>query len=463
MGTICGINVEEAEGEGRGRGRVPEGIGDGIGEGIGGLSSSITFNPAWMPEFLALYFDPEHLKRFCIIQSILASVTALNMYLFYVDEERVLEKLEIVIAQQIKEAKSLWEAMRYVGVAMNIVPGLTSFVLVSSLRFRHIATKKFRGIVAVHLLLALTGIFLEQCCWERRGAILHFRLEGSGIVNGLFYNTSYVRGLPVVLCSDSNPLDTELNWDQMSAMGCSPHFVYGGSILYYFTCISMASTFNIGARPSACFTCAGVIVCLLLLCLLTGSPSPTEWFTMMLLCAAGTQEVMKSYLMEAEQKQQFTQLKVKQLIGENTKKLLHTLIPPNVLESMPCLSSLTAGIAGSAGGFTESTRRPEVQGAAGKISRLLPEGPEGPSGGTLRPHTLVAACSPACSTACEIKKAILMFCSFDFRVTTGPQFACVTSTKVPIKSTNTDAEAIISVGDFDLMSEYLDTLGTHVC
>ena len=60
--------------------------------------------------------------------------------------------------------------------------------------------------------------------------------------------------------------------------------------------------------------------------------STVLWFLMAMLCLVSAQDAIQSYLITAQKKRDFMQLKVKKLMNVLTEKLIHTVIPPNVLD-----------------------------------------------------------------------------------------------------------------------------------
>ena len=62
--------------------------------------------------------------------------------------------------------------------------------------------------------------------------------------------------------------------------------------------------------------------------------SKVLWFLMVMLCLVSAQDTIQSYVITAQKKRDFKQLKVKKLINVLTEKLIHTLIPPNVLDGI---------------------------------------------------------------------------------------------------------------------------------
>ena len=55
-------------------------------------------------------------------------------------------------------------------------------------------------------------------------------------------------------------------------------------------------------------------------------------FLMAMLCLVSAQDTIQCYVITAQKKRDFMQLKVKKLMNMLTEKLIHTLIPPNVLD-----------------------------------------------------------------------------------------------------------------------------------
>ena len=60
--------------------------------------------------------------------------------------------------------------------------------------------------------------------------------------------------------------------------------------------------------------------------------SAVLWFLMAMLCLVSAQDTIQCYVITAQKKRDFMQLKVKKLMNLLTEKLIHTLIPPNVLD-----------------------------------------------------------------------------------------------------------------------------------
>ena len=55
-------------------------------------------------------------------------------------------------------------------------------------------------------------------------------------------------------------------------------------------------------------------------------------FLMAMMCLVSAQDTIQCYVITAQKKRDFMQLKVKKLMNLLTEKLIHTLIPSNVLD-----------------------------------------------------------------------------------------------------------------------------------
>ena len=60
--------------------------------------------------------------------------------------------------------------------------------------------------------------------------------------------------------------------------------------------------------------------------------STVLWFFMVMLCLVSAQDTIQGYVVTAQKKRDFVQLKVKKFMNVLTEKLIHTLIPSNVLD-----------------------------------------------------------------------------------------------------------------------------------
>jgi hypothetical protein len=62
--------------------------------------------------------------------------------------------------------------------------------------------------------------------------------------------------------------------------------------------------------------------------------SGVSCFLMAMLCLVSAQDTIQCYVVTAQKKRDFMQLKVKKLMNVLTEKLIHTVIPPNVLDGI---------------------------------------------------------------------------------------------------------------------------------
>ena len=73
--------------------------------------------------------------------------------------------------------------------------------------------------------------------------------------------------------------------------------------------------------------------------------STVLWFFMVMLCLVSAQDTIQGYVVTAQKKRDFVQLKVKKFMNVLTEKLIHTLIPSNVLDgtSIKPIASMPSG------------------------------------------------------------------------------------------------------------------------
>ncbi len=82
--------------------------------------------------------------------------------------------------------------------------------------------------------------------------------------------------------------------------------------------------------------------------------STVLWFFMAMICLVSAQDTIQCYVITAQKKRDFMQLKVKKLMNLLTEKLIHTLIPPNVLDGTS-MNPITSIPSRTLGGIRRAT------------------------------------------------------------------------------------------------------------
>jgi hypothetical protein len=301
--------------------------------------------------------------------------------------------------------QSFWKLMASIGYA---TPGTTcaiSLILLSIPCLRRFSTQNYSCIIFFSLLFCGIGFCISVTSVFAHWGVSTYRWDfyGNGsvaIMQNLTYNVSFSEnGFPTVSCRDKNAAARllEVNAYSNSWNGCEPSFIGPSFLILMFSLSVLGSPLHCGPKYFAGFIIASFISCYLIQIGSVGNPSFTVYFSMLLLLLVGLQDVIQCYFIQQTQKKQFTALKINNIISEYQTKLVHTLIPPNVLQYE--LQFVSSG--------TVMHRRVEEPSTPMVVEdSLLPSG--------------------------EIPIATVMFCSVEFDVAT------------------TD--------DFDVMSNYLDGL-----
>jgi hypothetical protein len=220
-----------------------------------------------------------------------------------------------------------------------------------------------------------------------------------------------------VSCGDTNAAARllEANSQSLSWNGCDPSFFGPSHLILMFSLSGFGSSLHCGPKYFAGFIIASFVSFYLIQLGSVGSPHFTVWLTMFLLLLVGLQDVIQCYFIQQKQKKQFTALKINNIISECQTKLVHTLIPPNVLQfvSSGCVM-----------------HRPVEATICfhGPSTAIAVEAPSTP----IAVENPIAVEQDSLLTSGEIPIATVMFCSVEFDVA--------------------------STEDFDVMSNYLDGL-----
>jgi hypothetical protein len=294
------------------------------------------FNNVWIKEFSELYFNPLPLKRLCYIMCL---GTAAMLVLDYFD--KIVEQgYHEMLGMAEHPDESFWQLMSTIGYA---TPGATcaiSLILLSVRCLRRFSIQNYSGIVFFSLFFPGIGFCIVSTSIVRHWGISTYRWDfyrnGSvAIMQNLTYNVSFSEnGLPTVSCRDTNAAARllEVNSFSNSWNGCEPSFLGPSFLILMFSLSVLGSSLHCGPKYFAGFIIASFISCYLIQIGSVGNPTFTVDFTMLLLFLVGLQDVIQCYFIQQTQKKQFTALKINNIISEYQTKLVHTLIPPNVLQ-----------------------------------------------------------------------------------------------------------------------------------
>jgi hypothetical protein len=298
------------------------------------------FSNLWIKDFHELYFNPLPLKRLCYVMCVGSAAMSVLDYFDKIGEKGRQESLGT--AQDPEE--HFWQLMQTIGYAIPGATGAMSLILLSSRCLRRFSTENYSGIVFLNLFFTCIGIGIPTQSIVRQWGVSTYRWDDvhpfmqnhtvAVIMQNLTYNVSSENGLPTVSCRDTNAAARllEVNSHSLSWNGCEPSFFGSTNLILMFSLSLSGSSLHCGPKYFAGFIIANFISCYLIQLGSVGNPPFTVRLTMFLLLLVGLQDVIQCYFIQQKKKKQFTALKINNIISEYQTKLVHTLIPPNVLQ-----------------------------------------------------------------------------------------------------------------------------------
>jgi hypothetical protein len=279
------------------------------------------FNPAWMPQFLKLYFNPVPLKRMCIFQFLLLLASFIDESITLREECRwrtEQAQLEGIAHDTIcffKSGELVWIVLLFMANIIALLQTVLSFVVVSSRRLRCFSTQHLGGIVAIHCLVLSSALHLFMFARQRRRGVLGYRwIKNAGIIANLTINISFSEyGIPEVTCRDASPVDTLLN-NNVHALtfdGCSQALA---GFLHFFCFHLLGSALTGSPHWMAFFTVSSFASFHLLHLATVGRPTFTIFFSMIVVLMCGVQDCIQCYLFQEQKKQQYAALQVSYLL-----------------------------------------------------------------------------------------------------------------------------------------------------
>ena len=138
-------------------------------------------------------------------------------------------------------------------------------------------------------------------------------------------------GLPDVRCNDTQVTHTLQNWSFVEEPGCLSRVVYGPGPALYLTAFMCMSTLSL-ARETAVRMGFFVVLGWIIIAVCNGQNSGSAWATLTLMVVAGAVETLQSHLKCEVERKNFIAKKAHVFAAEKQRRLLHTLIPPSVLD-----------------------------------------------------------------------------------------------------------------------------------
>jgi len=230
---------------------------------------------------------------------------------------------------------------------------------------------------------------------EKRRAMFGHRIDTTTreVIQNLNYTfqESALR-LPRIECTDSQIVSTLQTWSTAEEPGCTFGIINGASALMFvcaFTCMStfqMSSKFAIRKLAMDMTGCVAII-------LFTGHHGPIIWLTLVLMAFAGSVDVVQCRLIREAERTAFVTKRTHIYTANQHRRLLHTLIPPTVLERMSYANNY----------------------------------------GTMRFHNISTGAAGDESLLCmQLPEVSMLFCSFHFNVVSTDDFDYISSLLVAL-------------------------------
>ena len=167
-----------------------------------------------------------------------------------------------------------------------------------------------------------------------RRSVVGLRVEWAS--NRVYSNLEYSLGrtwlgLPDVRCNDTQVTHTLQNWSFVEEPGCLSRVVYGPGPALYLTAFMCMSTLSL-ARETAMRMGFFVVLGWVIIAVCNGQNRGSAWATLTLMVVAGAVETLQSHLKCEAERKNFIAKKAHVFAAEKQRRLLHTLIPPSVLD-----------------------------------------------------------------------------------------------------------------------------------
>ena len=287
-----------------------------------------SFNPRWQTEF-------EETQVHAVQIKLIAACVGLP--LIYVTYFYLLAEYADVISAGVGWE---WAVLQWSGYCMVILVACSIIVIFSVpwAPLQRFSVKYFELLAGSVIMLSLTGVFWTTAVTELRRSTSHervnmFNMENSAVFENLTYSMDRSGIFPKAECYDSSTSQTLLSWNSFDEPGCSSRLVYGTTVTYFIAICLFSHVLNLSSRRAIQITVICQVLCIIM-CLVVGKHALSMWATLLLMGIAGMVDALHCHLKRGAEAQKFLQTKVQKFASSAQRALLHTLIPPNVLDNM---------------------------------------------------------------------------------------------------------------------------------
>ena len=286
-----------------------------------------SFDPLWKTEFEQTQVHALQIK---LIAAFVGPPLAYATYIYLVAEK----------AHGFSHGSWKWTALQWGGYCMVV---LLAFIVLAVYSIpwaplRRFSVSNFSFLAGSALVCTLTGLFFTSAMTELRRSTFHERVNmydtnSSSAFENITYSIDRSRFFPQAMCYDSSAPQTLLTWNSFDEPGCSSRLVYGTTITNLVACSMFSSVLNLSLKHSIQITVL-VQILFAIIFLTVGKHAGAMWATLVLIGIAGLVDALQCHLRRENEAQEFIALKVQKFGSAQQRKLLHTLIPPNVLDNM---------------------------------------------------------------------------------------------------------------------------------
>jgi len=286
-----------------------------------------SFDPLWKTEFEQTQVHALQIK---LIAAFVGPPLAYATYIYLVAEG----------AHGFSHGSWIWTALQWGGYCMVV---LLAFIVLAVYSIpwaplRRFSVSNFSFLARSALVCTMTGLFFTSAMTELRRSTFHERVNmydtnSSSAFENITYSIDRSRFFPQAMCYDSSAPQTLLTWNSFDEPGCSSRLVYGTTITNLVACSMFSSVLNLSLKHSIQITVL-VQILFAIIFLTVGKHAGAMWATLVLIGIAGLVDALQCHLRRENEAQEFIALKVQKFGSAQQRKLLHTLIPPNVLENV---------------------------------------------------------------------------------------------------------------------------------
>ena len=286
------------------------------------------FLSEWESEYIDQSYKPNTARASCLIGAIWCVYDLFSVF------------LEPSSLSDPAGGNVMWVFLTYACEAICSVILLCIAFLLSFNKFRYFCVQKYEPLCLTVIVSAFLTVLIPPWMLEQRRFFFQWSAAPS-----IRWKIEYLSGMAHRNCNDTNPVSSWLNFsesDHNTAIGCSNLILSGSTFGIYNLCNLCPLVFGIGGRYAATATLAN---CLLLIAALLsdGVGAAVMFSSIGLQLALGLSVAFVCDARRRRNRENFAFSTVIASSASRSRSLLHTLMPPNVVDSIGAVASVGAG------------------------------------------------------------------------------------------------------------------------